>query len=207
MKANEILFNNHIWYKVLKKIKVYHPIKFFILFGLLVFLSGTVELYAQSNNQLTNSVNLEKNKNDCSEFICGDYDEKLLICHVPPGDPENEHEICISSNAVQTHLTHGDYCGPCTLLSNPSLENSPNISIYPNPFTNTLFIELDQVLISNNENLEIIIYDLLGRIIKRETSINTMVYEIDLSDLKNGVYIYNIRNDRSLLGKGKIIKN
>ena len=38
--------------------------------------------------------------------------DKITICHVPPGNPGNCHEITISLNALQTHLNHGDmlYC-------------------------------------------------------------------------------------------------
>ncbi len=207
MKTNEILFIKDIWNKVYRRILDFHPIPFYLLFVLFVFLFGTTELYSQSKNQITYSVIHDRSGNDCNDFICGDNDDKLLICHVPPGNPENEHEICISTNAVQTHLTHGDYCGPCTLLSNSSLENSPNISIYPNPFKNSLFVELKQDLLTSNENLEIIIYDLLGRTIKRIGQINKAKFEIDLSDLNNGIFIYNISNENGILGKGKIIKN
>ena len=37
---------------------------------------------------------------------------KITICHVPPGNPGNCHEITISMNALQAHLNHGDtfYC-------------------------------------------------------------------------------------------------
>ena len=207
MKTYETLFNKYSWNKNHSKIMTNKPVIIFLLFGLLVLFSGTAELYSQSANQLTNSVNQYNGGDDCSDYICGDEDDKLLICHVPPGDPDNEHEICISPNAIQTHLTHGDYCGPCNSLSIPSQENSPNISIYPNPFTNILFVELNEELLSNNENLEMIIYDLLGRTIKRVGQINTAKFEIDLSNLNNGIFIYNISNDKVIIGKGKIIKN
>ncbi len=43
-----------------------------------------------------------------------DKNNKVLICHVPPGNPENAHTISISVNALHTHLTHhDDYDGPC----------------------------------------------------------------------------------------------
>ena len=39
---------------------------------------------------------------------------KVLLCHVPPGNPDNAHTIEIDIHAVQTHLDHhGDYFGPC----------------------------------------------------------------------------------------------
>ncbi|MBA3665936.1 MAG: hypothetical protein H0W61_17290 [Bacteroidetes bacterium] len=34
--------------------------------------------------------------------------DTVTICHVPPGNPDNCHEITISKNALQTHLDHGD---------------------------------------------------------------------------------------------------
>ena len=41
------------------------------------------------------------------------YQEKVLICHRPPGNPENAHTISVSPNAVPAHLAHGDTLGPC----------------------------------------------------------------------------------------------
>ena len=38
---------------------------------------------------------------------------KVTICHVPPGNPANEHTITVSENAVPAHLAHGDYLGEC----------------------------------------------------------------------------------------------
>lgn len=35
--------------------------------------------------------------------------KKVAICHLPPGNPDNIQEICISANAVPAHLAHGDY--------------------------------------------------------------------------------------------------
>jgi len=37
-----------------------------------------------------------------------------LICHIPPGNPENPQTILISPNAFPAHLAHGDYKGACT---------------------------------------------------------------------------------------------
>ena len=40
--------------------------------------------------------------------------EKITICHIPPGDPDNPQTIVISINALDAHLAHGDYEGTCT---------------------------------------------------------------------------------------------
>lgn len=34
---------------------------------------------------------------------------KVPICHIPPDDPDNAHEIMISEKAVGAHLAHGDH--------------------------------------------------------------------------------------------------
>ena len=34
--------------------------------------------------------------------------EKVLICHVPPGNADNSHFIEISPNAIPAHRAHGD---------------------------------------------------------------------------------------------------
>ncbi|HSS78396.1 MAG TPA: calcium-binding EGF-like domain-containing protein, partial [Thermoanaerobaculia bacterium] len=38
---------------------------------------------------------------------------KVVICHVPPGNPGNAHTITVSEAAVAAHLGHGDHLGSC----------------------------------------------------------------------------------------------
>lgn len=40
-------------------------------------------------------------------------DRYVLICHNPPGNPENVHSIRVSVNSVSGHLQHGDTLGDC----------------------------------------------------------------------------------------------
>ena len=40
-------------------------------------------------------------------------DHKVVICHVPPGNPENAHTLTVGAPAVEAHLDHGDYLGEC----------------------------------------------------------------------------------------------
>ncbi len=48
----------------------------------------------------------------------GSYDcespRKVLICHIPPGNPDNAHTICVGAPAVRAHEeNHGDPIGEC----------------------------------------------------------------------------------------------
>jgi hypothetical protein len=39
---------------------------------------------------------------------------KVTICHIPPGNPGNRHEITVGESAVAAHIRdHGDMVGPC----------------------------------------------------------------------------------------------
>jgi hypothetical protein len=39
---------------------------------------------------------------------------KITICHIPPGNPENMHEITVDESAAQAHFEeHGDFAGLC----------------------------------------------------------------------------------------------
>ena len=40
-------------------------------------------------------------------------DDKVTLCHIPPGNPGNAHTISVSPNAVPAHLAHGDTLGAC----------------------------------------------------------------------------------------------
>ena len=46
-------------------------------------------------------------------YVC-ESPKKVLICHIPPGNPENAHTICVGAPAVSAHEAHhGDPVGPC----------------------------------------------------------------------------------------------
>lgn len=46
--------------------------------------------------------------------------KKVLVCHIPPGNPANAHEICVGEPAVAAHVkNHGDPIGPCPPSSPP----------------------------------------------------------------------------------------
>lgn len=44
---------------------------------------------------------------------CGQNGDKVLVCHVPPGNPSNAHTLCVAASAVKAHQAHGDALGSC----------------------------------------------------------------------------------------------
>ena len=48
-----------------------------------------------------------------------DDEPKVLVCHVPPGNPENPVTIEVGESAVPAHLAHGDTEGACATETAP----------------------------------------------------------------------------------------
>jgi len=82
-----------------------------------------------------------------------------------------------------------DECGcdsvGCQFISVPeSSTPSSDLSIYPNPVSNILRLE-------GAKSDEYEVYDLLGRLILQ----GTLEYEIDVSELPSGTYIFRVGNE------------
>jgi len=45
--------------------------------------------------------------------ISANEEDKVTICHFPPGNPANQHMITVGESAVPAHLSHGDFVGTC----------------------------------------------------------------------------------------------
>ncbi|GHB58159.1 hypothetical protein GCM10007390_09540 [Persicitalea jodogahamensis] len=76
------------------------------------------------------------------DIRCGNKGDKVTVCH-------NGHEICISPNAVQAHLDHGDYLGGCgnatARLSAEVATNTPltlSLQAYPNPVQDVVTLDV-----------------------------------------------------------------
>jgi hypothetical protein len=54
------------------------------------------------------------NRDGREHLTSGDGQYGFTICHIPPGNPDNQHTITVGSiAAVNAHLRHGDHLGPC----------------------------------------------------------------------------------------------
>jgi hypothetical protein len=49
---------------------------------------------------------------------------KVTICHVPPGNPDNAHEITVAEASLPAHFPHGDTFGTCEGEPSPPVECS-----------------------------------------------------------------------------------
>lgn len=91
--------------------------------------------------------------------------QKVDVCHIPPGNPDNAHTISINSNAVDAHLAHGDYLGPCD-DSETSVELL-RMEIAPNPYIVETTVKY---ILSEASNVKMEVYNLMGN--KIQTLVN-----------------------------------
>ena len=73
--------------------------------------SGQVELCAEAWADFDGAISIGKLS---IEFGSLPADEgRVELCHIPPGKSQNRHSITVGASAVDAHLAHGDYLGPC----------------------------------------------------------------------------------------------
>lgn len=94
---------------------------------------------------------------------CGNNNNKVLVCHVPPGNPANAHTICISENGVPAHLAHGCHLGECASVPDSSgyAPGQVELLVTPNPMT----VNASVVVRSGVEQrMQVRVIDVLGRV-------------------------------------------
>ncbi len=93
---------------------------------------------------------------------CGNNWNKVLVCHIPPGNPANAHTICISENGVPAHLAHGCYLGACDPAPD-SIQNgggSVQLEASPNPMSVVTSVEVHSMVA---QQVTVAVFDANGR--------------------------------------------
>ena len=76
-------------------------------------------------------------------------------------------------------------------LANKNIESSINLSYYPNPVTEIIYIEFN----TNYKNIDIQIYSSLGQLVRELKVSNSIHSEINVSDFLSGSYILKVQAD------------
>ncbi|HUR29790.1 MAG TPA: T9SS type A sorting domain-containing protein [Saprospiraceae bacterium] len=159
------------------------------------------------------------------ELNCN-YPNKSYVCH-------NGNTICVNTSAVQAHLNHGDFAGPCGPCNSYAMQSFPDEKIESDGrvfvsdkvmFTEEYsiskeFIESDQIhifpnpastdiqimlpLLNREGTLKII--TLTGQTIQSHTLHGQQSMMIDLSNYTQGIYLIDVRSANCHYQK-KIVK-
>jgi bacillolysin len=154
---------------------------------------------------------------------CGNKLDKVEICHLPPGNPNNRQTLCVAMSAVATHLAHGDSLGACgtnrnctddkSVISdniNP-IVNDGTISMeaFPNPFSETAMVKFS---CPAEGSVTIKLMDHLGRVVSTlfsgnvgKESENEVV--VDGKLLSQGLYFVVLQHSDGTMKIRKLIYN
>ncbi len=170
---------------------------------------------------------------DCASFpgveyveeswICGDGNGtfKVLVCHVPPGNPQSAHTLCLPLPAISTHIDHLDgYLGPCNVVtclddlqgsqnqanrrprndaSTIRKTTAANIVMFPNPAQDLVRLRLHNVA---SQTPEVMIYNQLGQMLyQKRTDAPELVIPLNDNNFTTGVYMVSINTNNQIITK------
>ncbi len=118
--------------------------------------------------------------------------KKVIVCHLPPGNPSNVQMIEVGISAVAAHLAHGCSLGTCnqacgTEAKAPitTTEESFDVKVSPNPTSNYFVV---QVLSSDKSSkVALRVMDAFGRTVLRESISEGSVFKFG-QNFANGSY-------------------
>lgn len=87
-----------------------------------------------------------------------------------------------------------------TLVSSENILSAEAIHIFPNPVNDVLNIVVDEAIVE-----QILVYDVMGRIVKDWQQPNQSILQIPVADLTKGIYLVQIRTDKGLITE-KVVK-
>lgn len=106
---------------------------------------------------------------------------------------------CFIQNDTMSYPTPPN--SDCSLITSiPSSQNSPSMTIYPNPVQSYFIIEFSEA----QKNAQILIMNLTGQIIQRH-SVTSKKVSIDLGNLASGIYLMRFINEKKSETK-KLVK-
>jgi hypothetical protein len=130
---------------------------------------------------------------------CDDQQNKVLICH-------NGKTKCVSINAIDAHLAHGDYLGSCgsngrQVDADVTDEKSGQYDLvsWPNP-TNDLF-NIKAITPNYDDKVSIQAFDINGRLVHSNLINGNEDYQFG-NDLQTGVYFIKVTQATSM----KVVK-
>ncbi len=135
---------------------------------------------------------------------------KVYICHAPPGNPNNAQTLSVSVNAVASHLSghSGDRLGTCDMSCNglakggrgnenenvageesamEEIVAEAGIKVYPNPNNGMFTLNLPSA-----EDAQILISNVSGQVVYRNNVSGTQKVSIDLSSNAHGIYMIQV---------------
>jgi hypothetical protein len=110
----------------------------------------------------------------------------------------NDFITCLSTDAT---FNYPSGISSCFVSVDEQSKLINEISITPNPFQTFALLKLG----SEFENADLIIYNSIGLIIRKEKIIRQLTYQLNRKELPNGIYLIKLINEKGQEANGKII--
>ena len=107
-----------------------------------------------------------------ADWICSVEEKKVYMCH-------GGSTICVGESAVQAHLNHGDFLGPCTGCIEPrstAREEPLDLTVLPNPASDNVEIRFT----GSGEPATLRLIDQMGQLV-HQAAVPAQTDHIDLS--------------------------
>ena len=156
--------------------------------------TGLTYQWRKGNVNLTNGGN-----------ISGANSATLTINPVSAADVASNYNVVVTGPCSSMATSNGASLSLCIPTSNFSLDaggTNKAITIYPNPFTTSLDIKVNDA--SKIDNYELRMYNILGEEVMN-TRITKDITTLKTSSLASGVYLYEVRSNNSIIQTGKLI--
>jgi hypothetical protein len=139
-------------------------------------------------------------------WVCGN--NKVFVSHINGRGQCNT--LCVSYNAAQAHLNHGDYLGPCNhsncggnfMIPNFSgdfeVGHNEHIELFPNPASDEITIRLHDI----DDPTDIVLADQLGKVMIRiplKEGQNEWKVALESLNAGNGIYFVTIKHRNGIL--------
>ena len=80
------------------------------------------------------------------------------------------------------------------------------LKIYPNPTTGIIKLNFSNLDIPDGVRITISVYDRIGRLVKKQTTLSNTLNEVDLTSYTNGLYVIRVQTSERTYFSSKIIK-
>jgi hypothetical protein len=139
------------------------------------------------------------------EWKCGLLSQKVLMCHFFGNG--NYNTLCVNPNAVQPHLDHGDYVGPCDNANCDGYaplfafrSDGFDFTLFPNPASDEIFVGLEAFA---GMPVTLRIFNTLGQLVQeiRIPEVQSDIEVLDVRAFGPGMYQMELSSGEVRIGR------
>ena len=137
------------------------------------------------------------------ENIYGATTATLTFYPVKVSDSASNYNVVITGACTPISTSFEASLSVCDLGGIPSFEvTNKAVTVYPNPFTTSIIITINDVSLISN--CELRIYNVMGKEV-RNTNLTKELTNLEVSYLPAGIYFYRIIGKNKLIQSGKLV--